>query len=72
MKKSLSTIKKGKVIVDSFICDSKLVAQLIGMGIINGTKINVIKNDNKGQMIITVKNANIAISKEVSEKIYIK
>jgi len=66
----LSEVKNGKVIIEN-IPHHQSYVQLIGMGIIKGVQIEIIKND-RGLIIVRIGNSRIAISRKITKHVKVK
>lgn len=49
-----------------------LLSRLLNMGLIPGTKINVLVNRGKGLLVIRVQDAEISISRGIAQKLIVK
>jgi len=72
-RKPLSMAGRGEsVIVREIDCGNCLHKRLCDIGLYPGTRLEVVKNDSSGPMIVSVKGTNIAIGRGQSLKIMVE
>lgn len=69
---NLSDVLKGKIKIISFAGGMGMQSRLAGIGIIQGSEIEVARNEKKGPVVLRIKNSRIAIGRGVSEKIIVQ
>lgn len=72
MKRHLAETSKGPVVIRSLEGGVGMQAHLAGMGIVTGMKINVMRNDGNGPVVVRVHNARIAIGRFMAAKILVE
>ena len=69
--KTLSQFQQGKQVkILNINCGRALSERLCALGLFEGTKIKIIKNDNFGPIIIQILNSKIALGRGETNKIY--
>jgi ferrous iron transport protein A len=72
-QKLLSQFKSGDVVkISSMDCGREFSRRLCDLGLFEGTKVKITKNDNFGPIIIQILNSKIALGRGEANKIYAK
>ena len=71
MKKHLSQFNNNeKVKIVGINCGREFCRRLCDLGLFEGTRVEIIKNDNSGPIIIKIFNSKIALGRGEASKIY--
>jgi Fe2+ transport system protein FeoA len=72
-QKLLSQFEKDDIVeISSIDCGREFSRRLCDLGLFEGTKIKIIKNDNFGPIIIQILDSKIALGRGETNKIYAK
>ncbi|MBU0756765.1 MAG: ferrous iron transport protein A [Nanoarchaeota archaeon] len=72
MVKPIAEIKEGgECTIDCVECGKNLMSRMSCLGLLNGTKLRVLKNKGKGPILVKVLNSKMAIGRGQAEKILV-
>lgn len=68
---SINEFRKGDlVVIETIDCEQKLRRRLCELGLFEGAKVEIIKNDRKSPVLIKVFNSKIVLDQKGAQKIY--